>query len=105
MEFDEFGYSAGSIGQIANRVGISKSLVTYYFPTKARIAVAILNQAHPSGVFMGVARRSADPLEAIMEAVGHVASSVAHAGLARVALKLREEPDLYHRSVNTAIRY
>lgn len=63
--FDEVGFSAASIGRIAESAGISKSLVTYYFPTKALLAAAILNQAYPGGVFMGAERQAADPLEAI----------------------------------------
>lgn len=97
LAFDEVGFSAASIGRIADDAGISKSLVTYYFPTKALIAAAILNQAYPGGVFMGLERKAADPLEAIAQAMDHVASSVAHDGLARVALKLRDEPELHHQ--------
>ena len=97
-DFDEGGFLNSSISAIAEHAGISKSLVTYYFPTKAALAAAIMNLAHPGGVFMGVKRDQADPLAAIVHAVVHVASSVAHLGLARVALKLRNTPELSNES-------
>ncbi|TFD90804.1 TetR/AcrR family transcriptional regulator [Cryobacterium lactosi] len=96
-DFDEGGFSGSSIGQIAEHAGISKSLVTYYFPTKALLAAAVLNQAYPGGVFMGVERHAVNPLDAIVDGVDHVASNVVHNGLARVALNLRNEPDLRHQ--------
>lgn len=39
-EFDECGFAEASVGQIANRAGTSKSLVTYYFPTKSSLQLA-----------------------------------------------------------------
>ncbi|KFF58008.1 hypothetical protein JF66_21840 [Cryobacterium sp. MLB-32] len=93
-DFDEVGFSSASISGIATHAGKSKSLVTYYFPTKSLLAAAILNQAYPDGVFMGVKRHAANPLDAILQAVEHVTSSVAHGSLARVALKLGHEPEL-----------
>lgn len=97
-EFDEIGFSATSVGRIADRAGVSKSLVTYYFPTKAMLAAAVLNQAYAGGAFITVERQEVNPLEAIMEAVHHVTSSVMHGRLARAALRLREEPELEHLS-------
>lgn len=96
-DFDEVGFSSASISGIAAHAGKSKSLVTYYFPTKASLAAAILNQAYPGGVFMGVKRQTTNPLKAIVQAVEHVTSSVAHGSLARVALKLGREPELYRQ--------
>lgn len=101
-DFDENGYSRASIAEIAKHAGISKSLVTYYFPTKSSLATAILNQAYPEGVFMGVDRQAADPLEAILDAVSHAADCVAHGSLARVALKLHAVPELQHTERSVA---
>jgi AcrR family transcriptional regulator len=95
-ELDEEGFSAASIGRIAERAGVSKSLVTYYFPTKAMLAAAVLNQAYAGGAFIAVNRKEANPLDTIMEAVHHVTSSVMHGRLARAALRLRKEPELGH---------
>lgn len=97
-EFDEVGFSATSVARIAERAGVSKSLITYYFPTKALLAAAVLNQAYAGGAFLAVERRAPNPLEAIMEAVRHVASSMVHGRLARAALRLRAEPELEHLS-------
>jgi TetR/AcrR family transcriptional repressor of nem operon len=99
-DFDENGYSGASIGEIAKRAGTSKSLVTYYFPTKPALASAILNEAYFGGVFMGVEREADDPLEAIMDAVRHMAECVAHGSHARVALKLCEAPELQHAKLS-----
>lgn len=94
QEFDEAEYVAASINKIAQRAGISKSLVSYHFPNKAYLATTIVNLAYPSGVFMGMERQASDPLDALVEAVEHVATSVAHHQLARVAIKLHHRREL-----------
>ncbi|MFF5198592.1 TetR/AcrR family transcriptional regulator [Micromonospora parva] len=40
--FDESGYERASIQHIAELAGTSKSLVTYYFPTKQTLASAVI---------------------------------------------------------------
>src|SRR4051794_31056290 len=59
-EFNESSFDAASITQIAMRAGVSRSLVTYHFPTKSSIASAILGLAYQDGVFMGRDRDATD---------------------------------------------
>ncbi|MDQ2791430.1 MAG: TetR/AcrR family transcriptional regulator [Actinomycetota bacterium] len=93
-DFDEHGFTASSISQIADRAGTSRSLISYYFPTKTSLAVAVINLAYPAGVFMGREREAQDPLEAIDQAAEHLATSVAHGELARTALRLHSSTEL-----------
>lgn len=92
--FDESGFTGTSIGRIADQAGITKSLVTYYFPTKNSLAIAILQRANSGGVFLGIRRESECPLRAIIEAVAHAASRLASDAVARVALYLCDVPEL-----------
>lgn len=92
--FDERGYRHSSISEIAERAGVSKSLVCYFFPSKASIAVTVINLAYPDGVFMGVDRTEEDPLDAIIWSAQHVTANAFHSPLARVALALRDHPDV-----------
>lgn len=87
---DEVGYEKASFGRIAEAAGTSKSLVTYFFPTKRALAGTIVELAYPGGVFMGAKRTDEDPLAAVVSAAEHVADSVLHDPLARVALTLVE---------------
>jgi TetR/AcrR family transcriptional regulator, transcriptional repressor for nem operon len=89
--FDELGYERASIKHIAELAGTSKSLVTYYFPTKQTLASAVINLAYPGGVFMGSRRLAADPLDAIVWVAEHVTTNVLYSPLARVAIKLDEQ--------------
>jgi TetR/AcrR family transcriptional repressor of nem operon len=89
--FDELGYEQSSISHIAELAGISKSLVTYYFPTKRALAAAVIDLAYPGGVFMGADRGADDPLDAIVWIAEHVTTNVLHNPLARVALKLQDQ--------------
>ncbi|UOE43168.1 TetR/AcrR family transcriptional regulator [Agromyces larvae] len=93
-EFDEVGFTAASIARIAQRAGVSKSLVSYHFPAKIFLASTVVHLAYPNGVFMGVPRHAVSPLEAIVEATEHVADSVAHTQLARVAIRLHRRKDV-----------
>ncbi|MBG6215317.1 TetR/AcrR family transcriptional repressor of nem operon [Cryobacterium sp. CAN_C3] len=93
-EFDECGFSGASVTQIANRAGTSRSLVSYYFPTKSRIASTIVRMAYPGGIFMGINREASDPLDAISQAAEHVSTCFVHHPLARVALKLQRSRDV-----------
>ncbi|MBF4562875.1 TetR/AcrR family transcriptional regulator [Microbacterium sp. VKM Ac-2870] len=92
--FDERGYSHASISEIAERADVSKSLVCYFFPSKASIAVTVINLAYPDGVFMGVERTEEDPLDAIIWSAHHVTTNAFRSPLARVALALRDHPDV-----------
>ncbi|GAA2615887.1 hypothetical protein GCM10010399_53550 [Dactylosporangium fulvum] len=89
--FEECGYERASIKQIAELAGTSKSLVTYYFPTKQTLASAVIDLAYPGGVFMGSPRLVGNPLDAIVWVAEHVTMNVLHSPLARVAIKLGEE--------------
>lgn len=51
--FDESGYERASIQPIAELAGTSKSLVTYYFPTKQTLASAVINLAYPGADAIG----------------------------------------------------
>ncbi|MEU5672352.1 TetR/AcrR family transcriptional regulator [Micromonospora sp. NPDC047762] len=89
--FDEAGYEQASIKHIAELAGTSKSLVTYYFPTKQTLASAVMDLAYPGGVFMGSRRLADDPLDAILWVAQHVTTNVLYSPLARVAIKLGEQ--------------
>lgn len=89
--FDELGYDNASISHIAELAGTSKSLVTYYFPSKRAMAAAVIDLAYPGGVFMGTPRAVADPLEAIVWVAQHVTTNVLHNALARVAMRLVDQ--------------
>ncbi|MDG4809427.1 TetR/AcrR family transcriptional regulator [Micromonospora sp. WMMD1120] len=89
--FDEAGYEQASIKHIAELAGTSKSLVTYYFPTKQTLASAVMDLAYPGGVFMGTRRRVDDPLDAILWVAEHVTTNVLYSPLARAAIKLGEQ--------------
>lgn len=88
-EFHENGYKAGSIAQIASRAQVSKSLVMYHFRTKDEVGESIVKVTSPDGLFLGGARYSADPLDALSKAVQHAAHLVASERAARVALKIQ----------------
>ena len=64
--FDEVGNEQTSFSRIAELAGTSKSLVTYFFPTKRALAGTIVELAYPGGVFMGTKRADHDPLDAIV---------------------------------------
>ncbi|WP_337002756.1 MULTISPECIES: TetR/AcrR family transcriptional regulator [unclassified Microbacterium] len=89
--FDELGYEQTSFSRIAEIAGTSKSLVTYFFPTKRALAGTIVDLAYPGGVFMGAKRTENDPLDAIVSVAEQVAESILHNPLARVALMLVEQ--------------
>ena len=97
--FDEFGYERASIKHIAELAGTSKSLVTYYFPTKQTLASAVINLAYPGGVFMGSRRLAEDPLDAIVWVAEHVTTNVLYSPLARVAIKLGDQEFSGHKSL------
>lgn len=88
--FDEKGYDAASINEIAKAAATSKSLVSYYFPSKRALASAVIDLAYPGGVFFGVARPGGDPLDDILWFVEHIATNVVHTPLARVAMDLQD---------------
>jgi AcrR family transcriptional regulator len=45
MAFAERGYEGTTIAQIAERAGVARGLVSYYFPAKERLLQALLGQA------------------------------------------------------------
>lgn len=89
--FDELEYEHATISHIAELAGTSKSLVTYFFPSKRAMAAAVIDLAYPGGVFMGVPRAVADPLDAIVWVAQHVTTNVLHSALARVAMRLVDQ--------------
>jgi AcrR family transcriptional regulator len=44
MSFAERGYEGATIGQIAERAGVARGLVSYYFPAKEQLLQALLSQ-------------------------------------------------------------
>ncbi|MGX1584527.1 MULTISPECIES: TetR/AcrR family transcriptional regulator [Microbacterium] len=88
--FDEFGYEGTSFRRIAEVAGTSKSLVTYFFPTKQALVGTIVDLAFPGGVFMGTKRTDDDPLDAIVAVAEQVTDSLLHDPLARVSLMLMD---------------
>jgi hypothetical protein len=99
LEFDELPYSDASLARIAERAGLSKSLISYHFPTKGSLASGVVNLAYPNGIFMGGQRHSCAPLDAIVRSAEHVATCVTHNHFARAALKLLEQPELRHEGL------
>ncbi|WP_186760123.1 TetR/AcrR family transcriptional regulator [Arthrobacter alpinus] len=91
LEFDELGFEKASFASVAKRSGMSKSLVSYHFPTKTMLGCSVLNTAYPSGIFMGAGRQAESPLAELLSAATSVALHVVHTPLARAALKLRRE--------------
>lgn len=71
---------------MAERGRVTKSLVSYHYPTKLLLGTAVLNLAYPGGVFMGVLERPRDPFAAILQSSVHVANQVIYNPLARAAL-------------------
>lgn len=91
LEFDEQGFEKASFAGVATRCGVSKSLVSYHFPTKTLLGCSVLNTAYPSGIFMGSERHTESPVAELLCAAVSVALHVVHTPLARAALKLRRE--------------
>ncbi|KDP89818.1 MULTISPECIES: TetR/AcrR family transcriptional regulator [Clavibacter] len=53
-EFERAGYSGATIGAIASRLGVTKSVISYHFPSKAELAQAVVSQRY--GDFADVVR-------------------------------------------------
>lgn len=96
-EFDELGCAEASIASIAERAGTSKSLITYYFPTKEALAATVISLSYERGAFMACDRRADEPLDAILDAVEGLAEAVLNSPLARASLSLRRAVEFKHR--------
>lgn len=103
IEFDELGFEKASFASVAKRSGVSKSLVSYHFPTKTMLGCSVLNTAYPSGIFMGSVRHVDSPVAELLYAATSVALHVVHTPLARAAIKLRRE--LEGNAVGLPCRY
>jgi AcrR family transcriptional regulator len=93
-EVAEHGYEGTSYQAVAARAGVTKSLVSYHFATKADIARAILDLAYATGSFARTPRVPDAPLEELTVAVVLVASQTVMDPIARAALRLQRERDV-----------
>lgn len=99
VEFDQFGFDGASFASIATRAEVSKSLVSYHFPTKALLAAGVVALAYRGGVFMPGAAPPLEGLSSLPAAGVAVAEALLHNPLARAAVRLRQEPDVRALSV------
>lgn len=102
QEFEELGYTGASFGSIADRAGISKSLLSYYFPAKTDLADAVFARAFTDGVFMAAGTSgSLSPLDDLVRSVESVARALVDDQVARVAIRLQSEGELIGMSLPT----
>ena len=100
--FYERGIEAASLQEIADRLGIMKASLYYYFPSKDVLLFEVLKQAHDEGlaVILSAAETPGDPLvklEAVIVAhVEHtcqrlVSSAVCQEGIFKISEERRRE--------------
>jgi AcrR family transcriptional regulator len=99
IEFGERGYAAASYGLIAERAGVTKSLVSYHFASKSTLALAILQRAFSDGVFMNQSAPASNPLAELVASTAAVASAVVTDPVARAAMRLQSERGLINGPV------
>jgi AcrR family transcriptional regulator len=78
--FGEKGYDAATMQEIAERVGVTKAAIYYYFPTKSALLDAILSPAHEeANQLLDEAEKLATKAEQIAAALSAmIDSGVAH---------------------------
>ena len=98
----EHGYEAATLQEIADRLGMMKASLYYYFDSKETLFIEVLRQAHDTG--LAVVRRAAnepgDPLQrlesVIRQHVEHtcnnlVAAAVCQEGILRLPEEIRRD--------------
>lgn len=65
------GFTALTQNRIARAAGVSQSHLTYYFPTRAELLVALAEHTVDEAL-ASVAARKGDPLAALLEGVGYL---------------------------------
>lgn len=94
-EFELLGYQATSYSSIAQRAGVTKSLVSYHFASKSDIVEELFASAFSrDGLFPVPPARPMDPLEDIAHSTVVAAAQEQRDPVARAALKLQREAHL-----------
>lgn len=94
QEFEQRGFTGASFAGVAARANVSKSLVAYHFPTKARMAEAVLACLSPDDVFPAFESAPGNPLDALLEAARNVAHAMEINPYLRAVLRLQTERDV-----------
>lgn len=92
--FCELGFEAASFSIVADRAEVSKSLLSYHFPTKASLGVGVLNLAYSDGSYMGATIPRLLGLRGIIGSSTAVAEAIVHDPVAKAAILLQRVPDM-----------
>lgn len=85
--FAEQGFSATSLQQIADHLGVTKAAVYYHFRNKDDIVVAVVNDAfHEMSTIVAATRTITDPNEAMSQAITGYVDLIVHHRKAMCAL-------------------
>jgi len=94
--FDRLGYAATTLDDIAEHMDATRGGLQYHFPSKAAIAVAVV-EAHHEGWFRlmdEAASWGSGPLDTIGRLIQRVGESFATSAIARAGLRLGNEYEL-----------
>jgi AcrR family transcriptional regulator len=88
--FDEIGYAAAGLGDIIDRLEMTKGALYYHFDSKESLATAIIQEGSEKmfGAFQQVSDASTPALEGIIHGVFGVADVLSTDMVARICVKL-----------------
>lgn len=93
-EFATKGYAATSYSSIGERLGLERSRVQNYMPSKAEFAAEIAWEPFRTGLFLSPEGELAGGVSAILSMVTHVAEQYVGSVTARASIRLMSERDL-----------
>ena len=93
--FEKSGYSAATVDQIAQQARTTKGAVYFHFPSKAALAVAVVDQQHEAWTRLAEASEGwgLDGLDTIERVIREVARTYATNPLMRAGVRLGSEQD------------
>jgi AcrR family transcriptional regulator len=91
QEFDERGFAATTIGRLAERLGTTKGLISYHFPTKALLAEALVASTYSDRPFVGDDVQPLSGIRSIAVSCFQVAAAFHASPVARAAVRLQGE--------------
>jgi AcrR family transcriptional regulator len=98
------GYAQASLAQIAQRAGISKSVITYYFTSKEELLEQVVTEIYAAAVQAVAPQITAQPTTTLRLQT-YIRSAIDYIGAHRVRMMALMEIALNYRTVDGKLRY